>query len=71
MLGIGEKFVIEADGDFLIVPPYTWTMWNAAWSRSVYDAIRYTRRSTAKKVARIVGGRVMIFNELTGDIRNG
>ena len=60
-------FIIEKNGEYLVGVPYTDTLM-IRFSVSKYDAAQFHRRRTARKVASRVGGHVMIFDPLTGDL---
>ena len=62
-------FIIQKDRSFLVGVPYPKTQ-QTRWSASKYDAVRFAfhEEFKAQKVAEKVGGRLVIFNTLTGVI---
>ena len=59
--------IITKNGGYLVGVPYTDTLM-VRWSVNKYDAAQFRRRRIARRVADRVGGRVVIFNPLNGNI---
>ena len=62
-----EVFIVTKNGGYLVGVPYTDTLM-VRWSVNKYDAAQFHRRRSARRVADRVGGRVVIFNPLNGNI---
>ena len=62
-----QKYIISRDGEYLVSVPYSDTL-VVRWSNSKFDAYRFWRYSTARRVADMVHGRVNVLNTLTGVI---
>lgn len=61
-----DRFVVERNRQYLVfVRDGKWLK----FSTSPYDAARLRTQNEARAVARKIGGRVAVFNNLTGDVR--
>ena len=59
--------IIRMGNKYLVGLPYTDTLM-IRWSSSPYDAYPMHRKRIAKKVAEMVGGEVVCFNPILGEI---
>jgi hypothetical protein len=59
--------IIRRDGEYLVGTILDST--DLRWSRSPWDAWRTRRRADALRVAGKVGGEVLLFNPVAGQIR--
>ena len=67
----GKKhFIIRRGTEYLVAIAYTDSK-TPRWSISPYDAVRIPWRDDAERVARIVGGEVVLFDKTTGDVEEG
>ena len=69
MLPTGKRvLIIQKNGEYLVGVPYSDTTF-LRWSTSPYDAYRMDRRRIAKRIAERVGGNVVEFCPITGNVR--
>ena len=62
--------IIQKCNEYLVGVPYSDTTF-LRWSTSPYDAYRMERRRIAKRVAERVGGVVVEFCPITGNVIQG
>ena len=65
-----ERYIIQKGKEYLVSRPYDDTAF-CRYSISPYDAYNGKSFNTAISVAKKLGGKVVIFNRLTGEIRGG
>ena len=70
MLGSNERYIVRKSGKYLVGCPYDKES-NVRYSDSKYDGYRMNDFNDARDVAKIVGGKVMKLNLLTGRIEGG
>ena len=65
-----ERYIIQKGKEYLVGMPYDDTAF-MRYSNSTYDAYRTKSFNTAIRVARMIGGKVVVFNRLTGEVHGG
>jgi len=62
-----KHFIVRRGTEYLVAIAYLDSK-TPRWSISPYDAVRIPWRDDADRVARIVGGEVVLFDQTTGDV---
>ena len=70
MLRSHEYYVIRKGSQYIVGCPYDDTSY-VRLSENKYDGYRDKDFDRMRRVAKLIDGRVMKFNELTGDITGG
>ena len=65
-----ERYIICKSGKYLVGNPYD-NLSAIRYSDSKYDGIRLKEFDTALRMAKLVGGKVMRLNLLTGTLEGG
>ena len=64
-----DCYIVVKNGYYLVSKPYPDTLF-VRWSNSPYEGCRIERLKLAKMIANVVGGRVVTFNPVSGDLAN-
>lgn len=70
MLSDNEKYIIRKGKEFLVGCPYQETAY-IRFSPYKYDGYRLKDFNKAKRIADIIGGKVMKLNTVNGDMTGG
>ena len=62
-----KSWIVRRGSEYLVAMAYI-DKRMVRWSTSAYDAARIQDRDKAEKVAGVVGGTVVIFDRITGDV---
>ena len=65
-----ERYIIQRRGEFLVGKPFEDSAY-CRFSNSPYDGWQCRDFNAAIKVAKELGGKVVIFNRLNGNIHGG
>ena len=64
---LATVLIVKRGAEFLVGRiPYSFEF---RWSRSAYDAWGTREKESAKKVAKLTGGEIWLFNPVTGQLR--
>ena len=64
---LATVLIVKRGAEFLVGRiPYSFEF---RWSRSAYDAWGTREKESARKVARLTGGEICLFNPVTGQLR--